>query len=203
MLPLLLLDSPCDKINRGGSSCWSIWQIYWTYLRAELRGWGRDPWSSMTKLIGLTKSLGLKKHIQTQRHRSFPAAAHTLNVVQVSLSWRKHRHWDVGESLMRSSSLLSTSTDCSSPSHQISNDSSLTMNAVGCRCSCPLPSVFKPAGRVVLWSLLRTHCVWINDPYFPFKSSVFAPLRSASRCGVVSLFVCVLLLTLNPTVQHI
>ena len=38
---------------------------------------------------------------------------------------------------------------------------------------------------------------------FPFKSSVFAPLRSALQCGAVCLFVCVLLLTLNPTVRHI
>lgn len=36
-----------------------------TYLRPELRGWGWwDPWSSMTKLMGLTTSLGLVKHKQ-------------------------------------------------------------------------------------------------------------------------------------------
>lgn len=35
-----------------------------TYLKPELLAWGWDPWSSMTKVIGLTKSLGLVKHKQ-------------------------------------------------------------------------------------------------------------------------------------------
>lgn len=33
-----------------------------TYLSPALRGWERAPWSSMFKLIGLTKSLGPAKH---------------------------------------------------------------------------------------------------------------------------------------------
>lgn len=38
-----------------------------TYLSPALRGMGRAPWSSMSKLIGLTKSLGLAKYTQKKQ----------------------------------------------------------------------------------------------------------------------------------------
>lgn len=77
-----------------------------TYLRPELLGWGRAPWSSMTKFIGLTKSLGLVKH--KQRAQFIFNKSLSTNCCKgwshlLLSSDASGKHWIMGESHMRSS----------------------------------------------------------------------------------------------------
>lgn len=120
-----------------------------TYLRPELRGWGWDPWSSMTKLIGLTKSLGLVKHKQ-KAQLIFSNCSHTsLRVVKANLLLSSDANWQILKYGRNPYEVISFSVIWTVFSFFSTGNTRLTMNVVCFRRRCQLPSVFKKVKLVV------------------------------------------------------
>lgn len=74
-----------------------------TYLRQELLAWGWDPWSSMTKLIGLTKSLELVKHKQKGQFIFSEQVSQSIRPTRCFQVIQTRKYWAMGESRMMSS----------------------------------------------------------------------------------------------------
>lgn len=125
----------------AGDSC--------TYLSPALRGRGRAPGSSMSKLIGLTKALAPAKH-KKQAQFILMGISKAFRWVCIARSCFQTAHrvntTNLGESRMRSSRFCHLNFF---PSFNFQRPTRwgdfafLTMNICAFRCSCQLPSAVR------------------------------------------------------------